>query len=79
MAIKYFLYSEEQIREKNNVLVKMYKKFAPGIVVVNNKKEQFTQLSDSLTIPRFVDTKIVATGDPKDFVYRMPENVTIRS
>ena len=75
MALKYFLYSAEQIDEKNQILSKTSKKFSPGIVVINNRKEPFSQLSDSPNIPRFVDTKIVAMGDPKDFTYRMPENV----
>ena len=79
MAIKYFLYSDEQISEKNKVLAKTYKRFSPGVVVVGNRKESFSQLSDQPTIPRFVDTKIVAMGDPKDFTYKMPSTIAARS
>ena len=79
MSVKYFLYSNEQIAEKNKILSKTSKKFSPGIVVINNKKEPFSQLSDQPTIPRFVDTRIVAMGDPKTFTYKMPETVALRS
>ena len=79
MADKYFLYSDEQIEEKNKVLAKTFKKFSPGIVTVGNRKEKFTQLSDKPDIPRFVDTKVVAYGDLKNFAYKMPENIPLRS
>lgn len=75
---KYFLYSEEQVNEKNNILAKTSKKFSPGIVVVNNKREQFSMLSTQSDIPRFADTRIVAMGDPSNFVYKMPEITSIR-
>ena len=79
MAMKYFLYSNEQLEEKNKILAKTSKKYAPGYVIINNRKEPFTQLSDTQTIPRFVDTRIVAMGELKDFVYKMPETVALRS
>jgi hypothetical protein len=75
---KYFLYSEEQINEKNEILGKTSRKFSPGIVVVNNKKEQFTILSTKPDMSRFSDTRIVAMGDPKTFTYKMPEIVSVR-
>ena len=72
MAFKYFLYSDEQIKEKNEVMAKAGKYFIPGYVAINGNRVKFTQLSDSPTIPRFVDTKIVAKGELKDFTFTEP-------
>ena len=72
MATMYFLYSDEQIAEKNNILSSTGKKFIPGTVVVNGKRTKFTQLSESASISRFIDTKIVASGELSDFTYQDP-------
>lgn len=68
----YFLYSDEQISEKNKVLDATGKKFVPGTVVVNGKRCKFTQLSEQASIPRFIDTKIVASGELSNFIYQEP-------
>ena len=52
MAFKYFLYSDEQIKEKNEVMAKAGKYFIPGYVAINGNRVKFTQLSDSPTIPK---------------------------
>jgi hypothetical protein len=72
----YFLYSREQIREKDNVLSPQGKKFKPGIVIINNKRTEFTQLSSSSDMPRFIDTKIVAQGEVSNFTYELPKAVS---
>ena len=72
MATMYFLYSDEQIAEKNNILSSTGKKFVPGTVVVNGKRTKFTQLSESAPISRFIDTKIVPSGELSDFTYQEP-------
>ena len=72
MAVKYFLYSDEQIAEKNKILSSFGKKFFPGSVSVNGHMKKFTQLSDKPDMPRFVDTKIVASGEITTMVYKMP-------
>lgn len=72
MATMYFLYSDEEITEKNNILSSTGKKFVPGTVVVNGKRTKFTQLSESASISRFIDTKIVASGELSDFTYQEP-------
>ena len=46
--------------------------FIPGTVVVNGVRKQFTQLSSSPTMPRFIDTKIVAEGEESSFKYDKP-------
>lgn len=78
MAYKYFLYSEVQINEKNQILSKAGKEFVPGTVVVNGKRNKFSQISDSPNMQRYVDTKIVAQGLAEEFAIVMP-TTTIRS
>ena len=74
MAYKYFLYSQDQIKEKDDVLKASGKKFVPGTVVVNGVKKQFTQLSNTPTMPRFIDTKVIAQGEQSNFTYTLPKS-----
>lgn len=78
MANKYFLYSEEQIKEKNKILEKTGKKFQPGTVVVNGVRKQFSCLSSNDTIPRFIDTKIIAFGEESNMTFTKPTNITLK-
>lgn len=66
---KYFLYSAEQLKEKQEVLAKVGKLFTPGTVVVNGTRKNYTQLSDTPNLPRFIDTVIVAEGDITNITY----------
>lgn len=75
MATMYFLYSDEQIKEKNLILARTSKKFEPGVVAVNGKKCKYTQLSPTATMARFVDTRIVASGELSSFSYTEPKSV----
>lgn len=75
MAFKYFLYSELQIKEKNNILAKSGKEFVPGTVVINGKRQKFTQLSDTAKMPRYIDTKVVASGEYNDFTVVKPSTI----
>ena len=68
---KYFLYSEEQIKEKNAILAKQNKIFVPGVVVVNGTRPNFSQLSDSKSM-RYIDAKIIAEGNIKEITYQKP-------
>ena len=73
MATKYFLYSDEQIKEKNKILARTGKIFVPGVITQNGKRIQFTQLSDKPDIgKRFSDVKIIASGELSTFTYTMP-------
>lgn len=65
----YFLYSDEQIKEKNQILSTTNRVFEPGTVVVNGTRKKFTQLSDKPTIPRFIDSKIIAEGYVDQFTF----------
>lgn len=57
----YFLYSEEQIKEKNKILANCGKQFVPGIVTLQSKRQNFTQIANEPTMDRFIDTKIIAS------------------
>lgn len=78
MAVKYFLYSDEQISEKNKILGPSGKQFVPGTVVIGGTRKKFTQLSDQSTISRFVDCKIVASGEIDSFTYTEPTTIAKR-
>lgn len=71
--IKYFLYSDDQIREKNSILERSGKKFVPGTIAINGTRVKFTQISDKSNMDRFIDTRIVASGELSDFTYTMPK------
>lgn len=71
----YFLYSEEQIKEKNQIMKKTGKTFVPGTVVVNGTRKKFTQLSTDSKLDRFIDTVLVAEGYEKSFVFTRPTSV----
>ena len=65
----YFLYSEDQYKEKNKILERTGKVFEAGTVVVNGTRRKFTQINDKPVIPRFIDTRIVAEGYPDQFTF----------
>jgi hypothetical protein len=70
----YFLYSDEQFKEKNEILSKVGKSFSPGTVIVNGTRKKYTQLSTTQTISRFIDSKVVAEGVLSSFTYTSPSN-----
>lgn len=72
MAIKYFMYSSEQLKIRKQVELKMGKKFKVGHVIVNGVKKPFTELSNTGK-SRYADAKIVAQGDPQVMNYIMPK------
>ncbi len=45
-------------------------------MVVNGKRAKFTQIHTSPTMPRFVDTKIVASGEQSTFTYTEPQIIS---
>ena len=70
----YFLYSEEQFKEKNSILASTGKSFSPGTVVVNGKRQKFTQIATEPKIDRFIDSIVVAEGYIDSFTYTEPTN-----
>ena len=70
----YFLYSEEQIKEKNNILNKVGKKFVPGSVYIGMSRKLFTQISDKDSMEQYIDTKVVAKGYKNQMKFDLPRN-----
>lgn len=76
--MRYFIYSQDQYNEKNNILKKQNKKFVAGVVVINGSKKNFTTLSSKPTLERFYDGKIVAqVEDEKVLTYTDPKTIKI--
>ena len=73
--IVYFLYSEEQLKEKNEILKKVGKVFVPGTVYVGMSRKSFTQLRDKNNIEPYIDTKVVAKGYKKEMKFELPKTV----
>lgn len=71
-AIKYFVYSSEQLKFRKEIEAKMGRKFKLGHVLVNGTKKPFTDL---LPTPksRYSDAIIVAEGNPSLMMYTMPK------
>ena len=75
---RYFIYSEQQMNEKNEILDKIGKRFKLGVVAVNGVRKNFTQLSIKPTLDRYFDAEIVAEGEIDTFVYTMPTSIKKR-
>lgn len=69
---KYFLYSLQQVNDKNVILDRVNKQFVPGTVVYGGKTREYSVLSDKKTIDRYTDVRIMAEGDPKLMHYTLP-------
>ena len=69
---RYFFYSEEQLKEKNQVLYSAGKSFNAGTVIVNGARRKFTQMTNVPELPRFIDAKLVAEGYLDSLVYTQP-------
>lgn len=67
----YFLYSEQQNKERSEIEKKMSRVFSPGTVIVNGRKKIFTELSKSSS-NRYPDCKIVAEGWRSKMMYTPP-------
>lgn len=70
----YFFYSDEQIKEKNEILKSSSKKFVEGVVVVNGKRQKYSQLTTNKNVmSRYVDAYVVCEGILGDQTYTLPE------
>lgn len=72
--IVYFLYSEEQVKEKNEILKKVGKVFVPGTVYIGMSRKNFSQMSDKDSM-KYIDTKIVAKGYKNQMKFDLPKTV----
>ena len=75
MAYKYFLYSQQQVNDRNSIFDKMNKVFKPGTVIVNGFKKEFSVISDTRDLPRYSDARLIAEGELSTFKYTSPGSV----
>lgn len=57
----YFLYSEQQFKERTAVEQSMSRVFNPGTVIINGRKVKYTEISKKQS-NRYPDCKVVAEG-----------------
>ena len=69
---KYFLYSSEEVNDKNVLYDRMNRVMVLGTVIYNGKKKEFSSMSDKPELPRYSDVRIVAEGDIENMTYTMP-------
>lgn len=69
----YFLYSEQQLKDRSEIEKKMSRVFNPGTVIVGGRKKIFTELSKSSS-NRYPDCKIIAEGYKSKMLYTNPTN-----
>lgn len=67
-AYVYFLYSEQQYKERTAVEKTMSRIFKPGTVIVNGRKKVFTEMSKSSS-NRYPDCKVIAEGYKNKMVF----------
>lgn len=72
MAMKYFLFSSEQLKYRREIEAKLGRKFNPGYVIVNGVKHDFTELSSVPESKRYSDSKVVAYADTDKVKHKMP-------
>lgn len=72
----YFYYSDDQIKEKNEILKPQGRKFEPGVVVVNGKREKFSQVTTNReAMKRYIDAYVICEGVFADMTYTMPSEM----
>lgn len=76
---KYFLYSHQYFKERNEIESKMDRVFMCGTVVVNGTLKEFDILSDVPEIKKYPDVRIIAEGDIETMKYTKPSIVQRRS
>lgn len=64
----YFLYSEQQFKERTAVEKKLSRIFTPGTVVINGRKKTFTEMSKKSS-NRYPDCKVIAEGYKNKMIF----------
>lgn len=71
---KYFLYSQQEVNDKNELYDRMNRVLILGTVIYNGKKKEFSSMSDKPELPRYSDVRIVAEGEIEKMTYTMPKS-----
>lgn len=67
----YFLYSEQQYKDRSEIEKKMSRVFSLGSVIVGGRKKFYTELSRNSS-NRYPDCKIIAEGWKSKMTYTTP-------
>lgn len=76
---RYFLFSKEQIADKNAAYDKVNRKMVLGTVIYNGQTKEYSCLSVTPELPRYTDERIVAEGDITKMKYTLPSTKPKRS
>ena len=68
---KYFLFSKEQLKLRQELEARIGRKYKAGEIVIQGKNKMFTEISDTPTNP-YQDTRVVAKGYINEFKYTEP-------
>lgn len=74
MAVKYFIYSSEQMKFRKSVDAKIGRMYYPGQLYTGARAILFTELS-STGKSRYSDAKIVYKGETDGLKYTLPETI----
>ena len=66
---KYFLYSREYLNQRNSIEQKVGKVFECGTVIVDGTIKEYNIISDTPTMKRYPDARIIAEGDVETIKY----------
>lgn len=69
----YFLYSDQQFKERTAIEKKMSRIFVPGTVIINGRKRNFTEMSKKSS-NRYPDCKVIAEGYKSKMTYTPVSN-----
>ncbi len=73
----YFLYSEQQKKNRAELEAKLCRNFVPGKVLVNGQMKRFTEMSSKSTTI-YPDTVVIAEGYISTFKYIPPTTVSAK-
>ena len=76
---KYFLFSNQQVIDKNKIYNKIHKVIVLGRVSYNGEVKEFSTISNTKDLPRYSDSRVIAQGDITTMEYTMPTTKTRRS
>lgn len=71
-AIKYFLYSREQVEFRKKIEAKMGRIYSPGYVIAGGAKKLYSEISAKPFSSRYSDANVVAYGNINEMVYVQP-------
>lgn len=74
---RYFFYSEQQIKKRNDIESTIGKRFLPGTVYVDGKQEKYTEICKT-NQSLYSDAKLVTEGYLEDMVYTRTTSVSKR-